>query len=88
MLNMTGTLQRTRGRLGLAETCHQQALNLARQNENSWDEAHALAGLARCALADGRAAEAKSGLLQALEIFQRIGADEARGISAELATLT
>ena len=88
VLNMTGTLQRTRGRLGLAETCHQQALNLARQNENSWDEAHALAGLARCALADGRAAEAKSGLLQALEIFQRIGADEARGISAELATLT
>jgi hypothetical protein len=31
----------------------EQALDLARQISSSWDEAHALAGLGRCALAAG-----------------------------------
>ena len=46
---------------------------LARQIGSSSDEAHALAGLGRCALAAGHAAEAEDRLRQALEIFQRIG---------------
>jgi len=50
-------------------------------------EAHALAGLARCARAEGRTAEAEAGLRQALALFQRIGAAEAADVSAELAAL-
>jgi hypothetical protein len=52
------------------------------------DEAHALAGLGRCALAVGRAADAETSLRQAREIFQQIGAAEALGVLAELDALT
>ena len=52
------------------------------------NEAHALAGLGRCALAAGHAAQAAALLRQALEIFQRIGAAEADDVSRELAALT
>ena len=48
------------------------------------NEAGSLAGLGRCALAVGRTAEAETGLRQALEVFQRIGAGEATGVTAEL----
>ena len=72
----------------LARSFHQRALELARQIGSPLDEAHALAGLGRCALADGRAAEAEAGLRQALEIFQRIGAAEAGDVSAELDVLS
>jgi hypothetical protein len=51
-------------------------------------EAHALAGLGRCALADGHTDEAADMLRQALEIFRRIGAAEAAGVSAELDAAT
>jgi Flp pilus assembly protein TadD len=88
MLNEVGTLYRVRGDLDRARTCHRQALDLARKIDSAWDEAHALAGLGRCALAEGRTAHAKSGLRQALEIFQRIGAAEATGVSTELDSLT
>jgi len=87
-LNEAGTLHRVRRDLRQAGSCHQQALDLARQIASSWDEAHALAGLARCALATGRTAEAADGLRQALDIFQRIGAAEAVDVSAELQALT
>ena len=50
-------------------------------------EAHALAGLGRCAQAVGRTADAEAGLRNALAIFQRIGAAEAAGVSAELDAL-
>jgi hypothetical protein len=50
-------------------------------------EAHALVGLARCARAEGRTAEAEAGLRQALALFQRIGAAEAADVSAELDAL-
>jgi hypothetical protein len=63
-----------------AGSCHQQALGLARQIGSAWDEAHALAGLGRCALAAGHAATAEGMLRQALEIFQRIGVAEAAGV--------
>ena len=81
-------LSRARGDLALAGAYHQQALDLARQISSPLDEAHALAGLGRCALATGRTAEAEAGLRQALEIFQRIGAPEAATVSAELDALS
>jgi hypothetical protein len=55
--------------------------------QDSGCEAHALAGLGRCALGAGRPAEAEGTLRQALEIFQRIGAAEAAGVAAELDAL-
>ena len=53
-----------------------------------WNEAHALTGLGRCALAAGHATQAAALLRQALEIFQRIGAAEAPDLRAELDALT
>jgi tetratricopeptide (TPR) repeat protein/transcriptional regulator with XRE-family HTH domain len=84
VLNERGTLHRLSGDLGHAEVCHQQALDLARATASSWDEAHALAGLGRCALAADHATQAGVLLRQAQEIFQRIGAAEATGLAAEL----
>jgi tetratricopeptide (TPR) repeat protein/transcriptional regulator with XRE-family HTH domain len=86
-LNEAGTLYRIQGDLGRAVSCHQRALDLAREVGIAWDEAHALAGLGRCSLGDGRHAEAEDQLHQALEIFRRIGAVEAAGITTELDTL-
>jgi hypothetical protein len=43
-----------------------------------------LAGLGRCALAADRAADGQACLRQAREIFLRIGAAEARDITAEI----
>jgi hypothetical protein len=57
---------------------------LAREITSPQDEAHALAGLGRCALADGRQADAIEPLRQARDILQRIGAAEAADIAAEL----
>ena len=76
-----GTLYRVCGDPAQAEGCHQQALDLARAIASSWDEAHALAGLGRCALAAGHAARPRACLRQALEIFERIGAAEAPACS-------
>jgi len=87
-LNEKGTLHRDRGELALAEECHQQALQLARAIASSRDEAEALAGLGRCALAAGHTARAEILLRQAAEIFQRIGAAEAPDLLAEPDTLT
>jgi tetratricopeptide (TPR) repeat protein/transcriptional regulator with XRE-family HTH domain len=87
-LNEEGVLARTRGDLGQARTHHQQALDLARLIASPVDEAHALAGLARCALAAGRTADAAAGLEQALGIFERTGAAEAAEVAAELRALS
>jgi Tfp pilus assembly protein PilF len=51
-------------------------------------EAHALAGLGRCALLAGHTGEAEERLRQALAIFQRIGSAETADVSAELDALT
>jgi tetratricopeptide (TPR) repeat protein len=88
VLNLAGTLHRLRGDLHQATSCHQEALDLARQIASPWDEAHALAGLGRCALAGGHAGKAEAMLRQALETFQRISAAEAGEVSAELQALT
>ena len=87
-LNETGILHRVSGDLAHAEGCHRQALDLARTIGSYWNEAHALAGLGRCALAADHATQAAALLRQALEIFQRIGAAEASDVSRELTALT
>ena len=86
-LNELGTLLRIGGDPGAADARHQQALDLARKIDSSWDEAQALAGLGRSALAAGNVAGARARLGQAREIFQRIGAQEASGIAAEIDAL-
>ncbi len=83
-LNEAGTLHRACGDLRRAVSCHQQALDLARQLGIALEEANALAGLGRAA---GPTAEAEDKLREALAIFQRIGAAEAAGVSAELDAL-
>jgi len=86
--NESGILHRVCGDLRQAGSCHQPALDLARQMGNTWGEAHALAGLGRCALAAGHTATAGDSLRQALSIFKRIGAAEAAEVSSELQALT
>ena len=87
MLNEKGTLHRATGDLAQATECHQQALEQARAIASPDTEAHALAGLGRCALAVGHATQAEALLRQALEIFQRIGSAEAPDLLAELDAL-
>ena len=87
-LNNSGALHRVSGDLVPAERCHQQALDLASAIASAWNEAHALAGLGRCAAAADRVTRSEVLLRRALEIFQRIGAAEAPGLLAELDALT
>jgi DNA-binding SARP family transcriptional activator/tetratricopeptide (TPR) repeat protein len=89
-LNEMGALQRLCGALGEAESLHRHALDLAVLEQSAWDEAHARAGVARCALVQGRRQDAAGQLHHALAIFERVGADQTSGaaeISAELAAL-
>ena len=62
---------------------HQQALELARASAAAWDEAHALAGLGRCAIAAADLTTARPQLGRAAAIFRRIGAPEATAVTAE-----
>jgi tetratricopeptide (TPR) repeat protein/transcriptional regulator with XRE-family HTH domain len=87
ILNEAGTLSRTGGDLSQARSYHQQALDLARLMGIPLEEAHALAGLGRCALLAGHTAEAEEGLRQAMAIFQRIGSAETADVSTELDAL-
>ena len=68
--------------------CHQQSLELSRQIASAADEAYALAGLGRCALAGGDAARAEILMRQAVDIFQRFGAAAAAELLPELKALT
>jgi DNA-binding SARP family transcriptional activator len=86
--NELGALHRAQGRLQQATDSHRLALGLAREIGGSWDEAHALAGLARCALAAGDLSGAAAGLQQARDIFAGIGAAETAGLAVELTALT
>jgi tetratricopeptide (TPR) repeat protein len=88
VLNETGALHRVTGDLARAEGCHEQALKLAHSIDSPWDEAHALAGLGRCAIVTGHSTKAQALLRRAQEIFERIGAAEARAVLAELNTPT
>ena len=83
-LNELGTLHRVRRDLDRAEACHRQALTRARDVESQLDEARALEGLGRCALAAGRTADALAMLTEAHAIFMRMGIAEASTITALL----
>ena len=87
-LNEQGTLHRVCGDLTRAAECHQHALDLARTTLSARDEASALAGLGRCAIATGNSAQAKILLQEAHEIFHRIGAAQTSDVLAELDALT
>ena len=76
------------GNIDQAQEAHQLALTLAREIGSSLDEASALAGLGRCALAAGRTAAAETSLRQAQEVFQRIGAAGDSSIARELNEIT
>jgi len=84
VLNDMAKLHRVRGDLDQAGALHRQALDLAQEIDNPREEAHALAGLGRCALEAGRIAEAQAHLRQALTIFQQMDAAEASILAAEL----
>ena len=83
-LNELGTLHRVRRDLVPAEACHRQALKRAREAESQLDEARALAGLGRCALAAGHAADALAMLAEAHAIVTRLGVAEASEIGTLL----
>ena len=61
---------------------------MARAIASPWDEAHALAGLGRCAMAADHAAQAEALLWQALTVFHRIGAAKVPDLAIELDALT
>jgi tetratricopeptide (TPR) repeat protein len=86
-LNTMGTLYRVRGFPDEAIACHQQALTLSEAIHSAWDEAHARAGLGRCAYASGDCPAARDYLLQAQVLFERLGTPEANGIVTELEDL-
>jgi tetratricopeptide (TPR) repeat protein/transcriptional regulator with XRE-family HTH domain len=85
--NERGTLYRISGEIALARGCHEWSLDVARELDSSLDEAHALVGLGRCALAEDAAAQGEGFLRQALEIFRRTGAPDAQGLEPELDAL-
>ncbi|NLT53392.1 MAG: tetratricopeptide repeat protein [Actinomycetales bacterium] len=85
--NELGVVHRLGGDLSRARAHHHRALLLAREAGRPWDEATALAGLGRCALASGDTQDAATRLGQALDLFRRIGAADAAGVEAELAGL-
>ena len=68
-------------------SCHQQALDLARQLGIAAGGGARAGRPGRCARAAGRTAEAEDRLRHALAILQRIGAAETAGVSAELDAL-
>ena len=70
-LNDIGALQLAGSEPDAAQASHRQALILARHLDldSSFDEAQALAGLARCDLAAGRTDDARRGFRHALGIF-------------------
>jgi tetratricopeptide (TPR) repeat protein len=87
ILNEVGTLHRQQGDLGRATAYHREALEMAREIASSSDEAQALAGLGRCALAAGDLSGARDLLGRSRRIFEQIGAAEAADVAAELTAL-
>ncbi|QMU67248.1 tetratricopeptide repeat protein [Streptacidiphilus sp. P02-A3a] len=88
VLNDRGELHRICGETASARICHQESLDLARAIDSPWDQALALAGLGRAALAENDTVQARTLLEGALGIFERIGAPEVQELRSELETLT
>ena len=86
-LNSTGALLAESAGPQEALAVYRQALQLARQIHSPLYEARALEGAARCTARAGEQAAARTGLSEAIAIYQRIGAAEAGMATAYLATL-
>jgi tetratricopeptide (TPR) repeat protein len=87
VLNHTGNLHRQSGDLDQALDCHQHALGLARVAHNHLEKAHGQEGIGRCTLLMGDTTAAKTALLQALSIYRRIGAAEAKLLAVDVESL-
>ena len=87
-LNELGTLRRISGDLAGAQELYRRALELARAIASSRDEAGALAGLGRCAVAAGQTGKGEALLRQAYQDFLRFDAHEARELLGELEALS
>jgi tetratricopeptide (TPR) repeat protein/transcriptional regulator with XRE-family HTH domain len=87
VLNDRGELHRVCGETA-ARSCHQESLDLARAIDSPWDQANALAGLGRAALAEDDTVQARDLLEGALGIFERIGGAEIQELRSELEALT
>ncbi|RFS43210.1 tetratricopeptide repeat protein [Micromonospora craniellae] len=83
VLNYQGDLLRSSGNSEPARACHVQALRLAREAGSPLDEARALAGIGRCAVATS-VINGIADMRRALEIFRRLGAAEAAELAAEI----
>ena len=83
ILNHQGALSYASGDLVGARERHLRALDLARELGTPLEEARALAGAGRCAIAL-RITAGPAELSNALEIFQRIGAAEMVDLTAEI----
>jgi tetratricopeptide (TPR) repeat protein len=88
VLNHRGTLRRLSSEdLDPAVADHRRALDLARAVHAPLEEARALEGVGRCALARGDTVAARAELQQALTMYQRIGAVEAARLAVDLVDL-
>lgn len=88
IMNEVGTLHRLAGDLELATGYYREAVDMARETADSRGEAHALAGLGRCAVAAGDLSGARDLLGQSRQIFEQIGAADAVDVAAELGDQT
>ena len=84
VLNSLGELSARTGASQQARDRHAQALALAREIGAPLEQARALEGTGRSHLHDGHAREGTACLEQALAIYQRIGALDARRVQETL----
>lgn len=88
-LNRLGSLDTTTDHLDQARAEHEEALNYAREIPSAKDEADALDGLANAYYKEGDKERALTFLREALQIFERMGADpDIRRVRRKLAAWT
>jgi tetratricopeptide (TPR) repeat protein len=85
--NALGALLLQQGQSSTAVEHHNAALLAANEARNSLEEANALRGIASCLHTLDKPAESINHLRQALEIYRRIGAPDARQAALDLAAL-
>jgi len=84
VLNVLGTLLAGPD-VAQSRRCHEKALVIAREIAALLEEAHALEGIANCAMAEGRVPDGAVSLRHALQIYQRIGSAGADRVRRALA---
>ncbi|MFC1411521.1 tetratricopeptide repeat protein [Streptacidiphilus sp. N1-12] len=86
LLDLAALTERTTGP-GAALPLHQQALALARDTDRALDQAHALDGAARCALALGDRAGAQAHLEDLVALYRRLDSPAEAEAAARLSAL-